>query len=51
MATIKRLIASIEQRSRGSQLLLTEDFNTDVESPEENIRGEEIMTAIAFARL
>ena len=48
---IESIVTAIIQRSRGSMLLVTRDFNLDLAAPEENLRREDIVAVIATTGL
>ena len=46
-STIEAVVAATSQKPCGADLLVIGNFNSDLESPEENARDEEISAALA----
>ena len=49
--TMERVVAAIERKPRGVELMVAGDFNADIKAPEGNQRAENIATDIATAIL
>ena len=51
VSTIEAVVAAIGQRPRGADLLVADNFNANLVSPDGNARDEEIVAAISTAGL
>ena len=51
VSTIETVVAAIGQRPRGADLLVADNFNANLVSPDGNARDEEIVAAISTAGL